>query len=41
MVAILRALRRAGVPLDFSRGFNPKPKVSFGPPLPVGVAGEA
>jgi len=40
MVAILRALRRTGVPLDFSRGFNPKPKVSFGPPLPVGVAGE-
>lgn len=37
--AILRALRRIEVPLDYSKGFNPSPLVSFGPPLSVGVAG--
>jgi radical SAM-linked protein len=35
-----RAMRRAGLPLAFSQGFNPHPKFSFGAPLPVGVAGE-
>ncbi len=39
--AILRGLRRAGVPLVYSAGFSPSPKVSFGPPLNVGVEGEA
>ncbi len=38
---MLRALRRAGVVLDYSRGFNPKPKVAFGPALPLGTASEA
>jgi radical SAM-linked protein len=32
-------LRRAGVPHDFSKGFHPKPEISFGPSLRVGVAG--
>ncbi|ADH85859.1 TIGR03960 family B12-binding radical SAM protein [Desulfurivibrio alkaliphilus] len=32
-----RALRRAGWPLAFSQGFNPSPKVSFGPALPLGT----
>ena len=36
---ILRALRRADVPLVYSRGFHPAPRVSFGPPLGVGIAG--
>ncbi|MGO9614317.1 MAG: TIGR03936 family radical SAM-associated protein, partial [Dissulfurispiraceae bacterium] len=36
---ILRGLRRAEAPLNFSKGFHPLPKVSFGPPLNVGVAG--
>lgn len=40
MSAILRGLRRADVPLSFSRGFHPLPEVSFGPSLGVGVAGE-
>ncbi len=40
MRAILRALRRAKVPMLFSQGFHPAPLVSFGPPLNVGVAGE-
>jgi radical SAM-linked protein len=32
-------LRRAGFPLEYTKGFHPVPKVSFGPPLGVGVAG--
>lgn len=40
ITAILRGLRRAAVPFDFSKGFHPSPKVSLGPPLNVGVAGE-
>ncbi|MBI3592483.1 MAG: DUF2344 domain-containing protein, partial [Nitrospirae bacterium] len=40
VTSILRALRRAGVRLDFSKGFHPAPRVSFGPSLSVGVAGE-
>jgi radical SAM-linked protein len=39
VTALLRALRRAGVPHDFSKGFHPKPAVSFGSSLRVGVAG--
>jgi radical SAM-linked protein len=38
---ILRALRRSGLELLYSRGFNPKPKVGFGPALAVGVASSA
>jgi len=37
MHAILRALRRAGLPMAYSQGYHPKPKVSFGPALPVGI----
>jgi radical SAM family uncharacterized protein/radical SAM-linked protein len=33
----LRALKRAGIPVKFSEGFHPKPKVSFDNPLPVGI----
>lgn len=33
---IIRAFRRAGIPLVFSQGFHPLPKISFGPPLPLG-----
>jgi radical SAM-linked protein len=32
-------MRRAGFPLEYSKGFHPFPKVSFGPPLGVGVSG--
>ena len=35
-----RSLRRAGVPLAFSEGFNPHPKLSFGPALAVGITGD-
>jgi radical SAM family uncharacterized protein/radical SAM-linked protein len=37
MHAMLRALRRAALPLAWSQGYHPKPKVSLGPALPVGV----
>ncbi len=32
-----RALRRAGLPVAFSQGFNPHPRLSFWHALPVGV----
>jgi len=32
-----RILRRAGLPLHYSHGFNPTPKVTFSPALPVGT----
>ncbi len=40
MTAMTRAMRRAGLPLEYSEGFHPAPKVSFGPPLGVGVQGK-
>ncbi|HPZ43342.1 MAG TPA: TIGR03936 family radical SAM-associated protein [Bacillota bacterium] len=36
-----RAARRAGLPLAFTQGFNPHPKITFAAPLAVGIAGEA
>jgi radical SAM family uncharacterized protein/radical SAM-linked protein len=33
-----RAIRRAGVRLRYSQGFHPKPDLSFGPALSLGVA---
>ena len=36
-----RSLRRAGLPLSFSRGFHPLPLLSFGRALPVGVCSRA
>jgi radical SAM-linked protein len=37
---LLRGLRRAGLPLVYSQGFNPKPKVAFGPALAVGISSD-
>ncbi len=37
MHALLRAFRRARLPMAFSQGYHPKPKVSFGPALSVGI----
>ncbi|MGL1930207.1 MAG: TIGR03960 family B12-binding radical SAM protein [Desulfotalea sp.] len=34
---VFRALRRAGIETHFSQGYNPSPKVSFGPALSVGT----
>lgn len=35
--AIYRMLRRSGLPIAYSEGFSPHPRVSFGFPKPVGV----
>lgn len=41
MVKVLeRTLRRSEFPLVFSEGFSPRPKLSFGPPTPVGFESE-
>ncbi len=34
-----RVFRRAGLPLAYSHGFNPQPKMQFASALPVGVEG--
>jgi len=36
-----RALRRAGIPLAYSEGFTPHPRISLAAPLPIGVTSEA
>lgn len=35
-----RALRRAELPLSYSQGFNPRPKITFAAPLPLGWTSE-
>jgi len=35
-----RMFRRAGIELAFSRGFNPIPRMTFAPALPLGVAAD-
>jgi hypothetical protein len=37
---LTRAIRRARIPVVFSQGFHPKPKLSFSDPLPVGMESE-
>ncbi|GAA4713918.1 TIGR03936 family radical SAM-associated protein [Phytohabitans rumicis] len=39
--AFERAVRRAGVPIAFSQGFTPHPKISYASAAPTGVASEA
>ncbi len=41
MRALERALRRSGVALVFTEGYNPRLRMSFSPALPLGVAAEA
>lgn len=36
-----RALHRAGMPLAYSEGFSPHPRISMAAPLPIGVTSEA
>ncbi len=40
MTLVQRAAVRAHIPLAFSLGFNPHPKIAFGPALPVGMESE-
>ena len=35
-----RAIRRCGIPIAYSEGFHPHPKIAFGPPLPLGFISE-
>lgn len=35
-----RAIRRAGLPLSYSQGFTPHPRLAFASPLPVGFTAE-
>ncbi|HET7304048.1 MAG TPA: TIGR03936 family radical SAM-associated protein [Segeticoccus sp.] len=39
--ALERALRRAGVPMAYSAGFHPHPKISYAGAAPTGAASEA
>jgi radical SAM-linked protein len=41
MRAMERALRRSGLPLAFTEGFSPRPRMSFSPALPLGVSAQA
>jgi hypothetical protein len=34
-----RAVRRTGLPISFTEGFHPRPRLSYGPPLGVGMEG--
>jgi radical SAM-linked protein len=36
-----RALNRAVIPLAYSEGYNPRPRISLAAPLPVGVTSDA
>lgn len=36
-----RAIRRAELPLSYSQGFTPHPKIAFASPLPLGFVAEA
>ncbi len=35
-----RSLRRAGIPMAYSQGFSPHPKISIAAPLPIGVTSD-
>lgn len=39
--AFERAVRRAGIPIAYSQGFTPHPKISYASASPTGVASEA
>ena len=41
MTLIHRAIRRADLPVKYSAGFHPAPRISFGDALPLGVSSEA
>ena len=38
---ISRAIRRANIRVKYSEGFNPKPRLSFGPPTSLGIESHA
>ena len=38
---VMRAIKRAGLPIRYTEGFHPKPKIQFADPLPIGIESEA
>ncbi|UCG41914.1 MAG: TIGR03960 family B12-binding radical SAM protein [candidate division WOR-3 bacterium] len=38
--ALYRSMRRSELPVLFTKGYSPKPMLSFGPPLPVGLVSD-
>jgi len=38
---LMRAIRRANIPIAMSQGYSPHPKISFSHPLPVGIGSQA
>ncbi|MBM7623105.1 TIGR03936 family radical SAM-associated protein [Sporohalobacter salinus] len=40
MNTLTRALRRARIPIKFSQGYNPRPAISFGSALAVGIVSQ-
>lgn len=36
-----RAIKRAELPVAYSQGFNPRPKIIFGLPMPIGLTSKA
>ena len=38
---VLRAIKRAGLPIRYTEGFHPKPKIQFDDPLPIGIESES
>ena len=36
-----RAVRRGSLPIAYSQGFNPKMRISYGTPLPLGITSDA
>lgn len=36
----MRAIRRAGIPVKYSSGFHPMPRIAFHDPLPIGMESE-
>ena len=34
---LIRAIRRTDIPIAYSKGHRPRPKISFSPPIPVGM----
>ncbi|MFH2048862.1 MAG: TIGR03936 family radical SAM-associated protein, partial [bacterium] len=39
--ALEKAIRRSKIPIAYSQGYNPSMKLSFGPPLSLGITSEA
>ncbi len=38
--SIIKSLQITGIPLAYTQGYNPQPKLELSPPLPLGVSGE-